>query len=135
MLVIIATTIVLIIYDYNPRTANLEKNRCLDIFMVYTTYYYIAEFLIKIIAQGGLVHRNAYFKDRWNWIDFIVVAAGITEVTNIPNVPLKVFRTLRVLRPLRSIKQFPRMKRLVNGLVDSFSSLANALLFMFFVFL
>lgn len=39
-----------------------------------------------------------------------------------------------MLRPLKSIRQFPRLRKLISGLLSSIPSLLNALLFMLFVF-
>jgi hypothetical protein len=34
---------------------------------------FIAEALCKIIAMGFAMHKNAYLRDAWNIIDFIIV--------------------------------------------------------------
>lgn len=73
------------------------------------TVIFTAESVFKILAYGFIVHRNAYLRDGWNWLDFIVVIIGWIEL--IPSIPnLKGLRTLRVLRPLRSINAIPSMK-------------------------
>lgn len=95
----------------------------------------MGEFLLKIIAMGAVRHRNSYFREPWNWLDFTVVVVGIMEVSPLPNLQLKAIRALRVLRPLRSINVFPSMKKLVASLIHSIPSLFNALLFMCFIFL
>jgi len=59
------------------------------------------------------MHRNAYLRDYWNWIDVSVVITGLIEMTNIPGISLRSLRALRVLRPLRSIKALPSMRRLI----------------------
>jgi hypothetical protein len=88
-----------------------------------------------MIAQGVLVHPNSYFRDGWNYLDFIVVLAGLTELTPLPNIPAIGSRAFRVLRPLKSIRQFPRMRKLITGLINSIPALINALFFMAFVFI
>jgi hypothetical protein len=65
----------------------------------------------------------------------MVVLFGLTELTPLPNIPATGSRAFRVLRPLRSIRQFPRMRKLVSGLINSIPALINALFFMAFVFL
>jgi len=88
-----------------------------------------------MIAQGVFVHPNSYFRDGWNYLDFMVVLAGLTELTPLPNIPATGSRAFRVLRPLKSIRQFPRMRKLISGLIHSIPALINALFFMAFVFL
>lgn len=90
---------------------------------------------MKIVTQGVFLHRNSYFRDGWNWLDFLVVFSGLSEITSMPNVPVKGMRAFRVIRPLRSIRQFPRLRKLISGLISSLPPLLNALLFMFFVFM
>ena len=93
------------------------------------------ECILKLIAQGVFIHPNSYFRDGWNYLDFLVVLAVITELSPLPNIPVTGSRAFRVMRPLRSIRQFPSMRKLISGLVDSIPSLINALFFMLFVFL
>jgi len=88
-----------------------------------------------MIAQGVFVHPNSYFRDGWNYLDFMVVLAGLTELTPLPNIPATGSRAFRVLRPLKSIRQFPRMRKLISGLINSIPALINVLFFMAFVFL
>jgi hypothetical protein len=35
-----------------------------------------AEFCIKVVALGFVLHEGAYMRDVWNWLDFIVVVIG-----------------------------------------------------------
>ena len=81
------------------------------------------------------MHKNAYLRDPWNWLDFTVGVVGILEVTPLPNFQLKALRSLRVLRPLRSINVLPSMKKLITGLIDALPSLLHAIMFMCFIFL
>ena len=81
------------------------------------------------------MHREAYLKDTWNWIDFTVVIVSILELIEIPALKLKSLRTLRVLRPLRSIKALPGMRKLISSLLVAIPSLSYAVLFMIQIFL
>ena len=82
-----------------------------------------------------IIHKQAYLRDAWNWLDFVVVITGIMEMSQISWFKVRALRTLRVLRPLRSIKAFPTMRRLVSSLVGSINALLNAVVFMLFVFI
>lgn len=37
---------------------------------------YTVEMILKIIAKGFALHKFAYLRDPWNWLDFIVVILG-----------------------------------------------------------
>ena len=91
--------------------------------------------LFKILAQGLILHKNAYLRDAWNWLDTVVVITGIMEMMQLSFFKVRALRTLRVLRPLRSIKAFPKMRQLVSSLVGSVNSLLNAVVFMMFIFM
>ena len=41
---------------------------------------FTVEAVLKIISMGFIVHRFAYLRDGWNWIDFFVVVLGIVEM-------------------------------------------------------
>ena len=48
-------------------------------------YFYLAEFVIKVISMGAFMHYNSYFRSAWNWLDFAVVIVGIFEVSPLPD--------------------------------------------------
>ena len=107
--------------------------------MEYSSYLFIMEALLKIISQGLIYHKNAYLRDGWNIVDFIVVLSSIFEIivnrlenVNLPEV--NYLRTFRVIRPLRSVKRIPSMRRLVTIMLRSLPELANTLVFMLFFF-
>ena len=96
---------------------------------------FVIEAFLKIVAQGFIMHRNAYLRDAWNWIDFIVVIVGVVELTPLMNnVSLKSLRTLRVIRPLRNISGNVYMRKLIQAMIDTIPSLFSALALMGFVF-
>lgn len=102
----------------------------------YFSYVFIVEAVVKIIAMGFVIHRNSYLRDPWNWLDFIVVSISTVEILDIKGLAqFKALRTMRVLRPLRSINAFPSMKRLIGSLLAALPSLADAIMFMLFIFL
>ena len=96
--------------------------------------FFTIECAFKILAMGLFTHENAYLRDPWNWIDFLVVVSGLLEMSLGEGSGFKALRIFRVLRPLKSINQFPAMRRLVSSLLASLSNLANAVLFMVFIF-
>ena len=78
--------------------------------MNYSAYFFILEATMKILTQGLISHKNAYLRDGWNIVDFIIVLSSIFEIVisllendNIPE--FNYLRTFRVIRPLRSVKR------------------------------
>lgn len=102
---------------------------------MYFIVVFTIECTLKIVATGFVLHPNAYLRDPWNWIDFLVVVTGIIELTPTSGISLSALRTLRVLRPLKSISAVPSMKKLIQGMIDSVSALFYAIVFMGFVFI
>jgi len=107
--------------------------------MNFTSFFFILEALMKIISMGLFKHKNAYLRDGWNIVDFIVVLSSMVELIitslvkgNLPS--LKMLRALRVIRPLRSVKRVPSMRRLVSIMLRSLPELGNTLVFMMFFF-
>ena len=68
-------------------------------------------------------------------MDLFVVLTSIIEQVFADTLQIRFLRTLRVFRPLRSINQFPAMKRLVESLGHSLSTLTQAIGFMTVVLL
>lgn len=132
---IFLASVTMILQDYEDRDSEELWNQTLDKVSSVLVVIFSLECFLKIISQGCVMHENSYLRDPWNWIDFAVVITGIMELSQIPGVDLKSLRALRVLRPLRSLKAFPRMRKLIQGMIDSLPSLLNAVVFMGFVFL
>ena len=123
----------MLLQDYaDPESS---KNLMLDRFQLNFIVVFTIECVLKIIAMGFILHPNAYLRDPWNWIDFLVVVTGIIELTPTSGLSLSALRTLRVLRPLKSISAVPSMKKLIQGMIDSVSALFYAIVFMIFVFI
>ena len=60
--------------------------------------------LLKISAMGFWFNEDAYIKDSWNQLDFIIVmSAFLDSFTDSDNI--NSLRALRVLIPLRSVSR------------------------------
>lgn len=109
MAVIIMNSVMLACYDYSDKNSVTIRNRTLDFIGTILTVLFTLEGVCKVIANGFILHRRAYLKSGWNWLDLIVIIAG--WIVLIPGMPqFKGLRTLRVLRPLRLINQFQNLK-------------------------
>ncbi len=88
---------------------------------------FVTELLIKLIAFGPRFFRNS-----WNVFDFIVVGIALVPASG----PLAVLRALRVLRVLRLISMMPRLRFVVEALlqaVPGIISIAGLMLLIFYV--
>ncbi|XP_048586351.1 sodium channel protein 1 brain isoform X2 [Nematostella vectensis] len=94
---------------------------------------YTIEMFCKIIAKGFALHRYAYLRDKWNWLDFIVVILGYVTIS--PDVAnLSGIRTFRVFRALRTISAVKGLKAMVNTLLVSMKMLWDVMvLTLFFI--
>eukprot|EP00002_Diphylleia_rotans_P014058 TRINITY_DN2735_c0_g2_i2.p1 TRINITY_DN2735_c0_g2~~TRINITY_DN2735_c0_g2_i2.p1 ORF type:complete len:1772 (-),score=312.10 TRINITY_DN2735_c0_g2_i2:100-5415(-) len=91
------------------------------------------EFVIKVIAFAFIQGRNAYLKDRWNWIDFFVIIVGFLSFhPSIEN--YSAIRTIRVLRPLRTIGRVKSLRVIVSAIIQSIPALFDVLILCLFTF-
>ncbi len=88
---------------------------------------FVAEILIKLFAFGP-----RFFRQPWNVFDFIVVGIALVPASG----PLAVLRALRVLRVLRLVSMMPRLRFVVEALlqaVPGILSIAGLMLLIFYV--
>ena len=68
------------------------------------TALFTAEMLLKWWGLGLCKYSHSYFRDAWNWLDFVIVVEGLfSTFTAGTGVNFQGLRTFRVLRPLRTI--------------------------------
>ncbi len=92
------------------------------------------EMVCKVICQGAFLHKGAYLRDGWNWIDFIVVC--LTWLGYIPSMGnFSGLRTVRVLRPLRTMSKIPGMRPLIAAIFGSLKPLVDVMVLFVFVFI
>ena len=73
---IFLNSLFLAMYDYNDRDNKTRINNFIEQSGIVFTVLFTFECSVKIVAMGFIVHRNAYLRDGWNWIDFFVVVVG-----------------------------------------------------------
>ena len=131
---IILNTLILGIYDYNENNPNTWRNDINTYSGPIFTSIFTLECAMKIIVYGFIFGKNTYLKDRWNWIDFLVVITSLLSI--LPQFDnYSAFRTFRLLRPLRSLNSLQKMRLLVTTLLSSLSQLGEIMLFSLFFFL
>merc|ERR1719487_2911420 len=97
--------------------------------MMFFTYFYYCEFLIKFFALDC-----SYFADAWCRFDFFLVCVSFGDqffseflmtILPVPPTMLRVLRVARVLRILRLLKNLKDLRDLVMTLVFSIPALIN----------
>ena len=73
---IFMNSISLAVYDYNDRDNLTRRNQVLEALGLAFTWLFTLEAALKIFSMGFIIHKNAYLRDGWNWIDFTVVIFG-----------------------------------------------------------
>lgn len=64
------------LYDYTDRDDKTELNIMIGNAGFVFTICFTVECVFKIITMGFILNKNAYLRDGWNWIDFLVVCVG-----------------------------------------------------------
>jgi hypothetical protein len=131
---IILNSLILGIADYNEEDEKTWRDDINNYSDPVFTFIFTIEFIMKIVAFGFILGENTYLKDKWNWIDFLVVISSLLSL--LPQFDnYSVFRTFRLLRPLRSLNSMQNMKLLVATLLSSLTQLGEILVFALFFFL
>ncbi len=86
-------------------------------------------FVVELTAKI-FVHRLRFFTSGWNWFDFVIV--GISLVPGAGN--LSVLRALRILRALRLFSVVPRLRAVVQALLDAIPSMVSILVVLLLVY-
>lgn len=91
------------------------------------TGIYTFEATIKVLSSGFCFGDFTYFRDPWNWLDFMLISMTyLTEFVDLGSV--SVFRVFRVLRALKIITVIPGLKTVVGTLIMSVKKLADVMI-------
>ncbi|XP_039216843.1 voltage-dependent L-type calcium channel subunit alpha-1D isoform X10 [Crotalus tigris] len=107
------------------------------------------ETFLKIVAYGLLLHPNAYVRNGWNLLDFVIVIVGLFSVileqltkeaeggSHSGGKPggfdVKALRAFRVLRPLRLVSGVPSLQVVLNSIIKAMVPLLHIALLVLFV--
>ncbi|KAL4640765.1 voltage-dependent L-type calcium channel subunit alpha-1C isoform X1 [Arapaima gigas] len=148
LLTIFANCVALAVYipfpedDSNATNSNLERVEYL--FLIIFT----VEAFLKVIAYGLLFHPNAYLRNGWNLLDFIIVVVGLfsailEQATKLEGTTpiggkaagfdVKALRAFRVLRPLRLVSGVPSLQVVLNSIIKAMVPLLHIALLVLFV--
>uniref|UniRef100_A0A8C5R4W6 Voltage-dependent L-type calcium channel subunit alpha n=1 Tax=Leptobrachium leishanense TaxID=445787 RepID=A0A8C5R4W6_9ANUR len=111
------------------------------------------ETFLKIIAYGLVMHPNAYVRNGWNLLDFVIVIVGLFSVAleqlnfapketaeganhstgKSGGFDVKALRAFRVLRPLRLVSGVPSLQVVLNSIIKAMVPLLHIALLVLFV--
>ncbi len=86
---------------------------------------FVAEIAIKLV-----VYRTAFFRGPWNLFDFAIVAVSLAPAGE----GMSVLRALRILRALRLISAVPRMRLVVQALLQAIPGMGSVVALLCLVF-
>uniref|UniRef100_A0A4W6BUJ1 Calcium voltage-gated channel subunit alpha1 H n=1 Tax=Lates calcarifer TaxID=8187 RepID=A0A4W6BUJ1_LATCA len=110
----------------------VELTRMLQISNIIFTFIFVVEMALKQLALAW-----AYFRDRNNIFDFIIVIISLWEIIAKADGRLSVLRAFRLLRFVRLVHFLPYLKRqllVLKRTMEEAGSLCMLLLFVIFVF-
>ena len=96
---------------------------------------FTVEMLVKMVAYGVVFHRNAYLRDAWCILDFVVVMLAWLLILFPWFGNFTAIRSVRALRPLRALKRMPGMPVLIASIFGALPGLSNILALFCFLFL
>ncbi|MGH0190647.1 UNVERIFIED_CONTAM: hypothetical protein FKN15_048715 [Acipenser sinensis] len=122
-----------------------EQEKVEYIFLIVFTI----EAFLKIVAYGFLFHPDAYLRNCWNILDFIIVFVGLFTVA-LETISLidgvetpvggkgagfdvKALRAFRVLRPLRLVSGVPSLQVVLNAIIKAMVPLLHIALLVLFM--
>lgn len=130
------TSVILSLIMVNAIIVGLETYPSL--YGAYTEWFFIADYVLLWIFTIEIAMRfiaarpsKDFFKNSWNWFDFLIVSAGhLFAGAHF----ITVLRILRVLRVLRAISVIPSLRRLVDALLMTIPALGNIMILMSIIF-
>ena len=96
---------------------------------------YTAEMLLKILGLGFVLNRDAYLRDWWNVLDFVIVISGYFALSSQSGLNLQSLRVFRVLRPLRAVQNIEGLRILVQSLISALPLLRDTVIVLLFFFM
>ena len=101
---------------------------------------YSVEMILKILGMGFVFGSNAYLRDSWNVLDFLIVISSYPTLFQKASKSgqessafnLGSMRAFRVLRPLKTISSIQGLKVLMNALISAINLLRDTLIILIF---
>ncbi|XP_036387021.1 voltage-dependent L-type calcium channel subunit alpha-1D-like isoform X3 [Megalops cyprinoides] len=157
LIAIFANCMALAVYIPFPEDDSNSTNHDLETVEYAFLIIFTIETFLKIIAYGLVMHQNAYVRNGWNMLDFVIVVIGlfsvVLEVLTKDKEPdaagtqpsahghggkpggfdVKALRAFRVLRPLRLVSGVPSLQVVLNSIIKAMVPLLHIALLVLFV--
>uniref|UniRef100_A0A3Q2VU40 Voltage-dependent L-type calcium channel subunit alpha n=1 Tax=Haplochromis burtoni TaxID=8153 RepID=A0A3Q2VU40_HAPBU len=141
LIAIFANCMALAVYIPFPEDDSNSTNHDLETVEYAFLIIFTIETFLKIIAYGLVMHQNAYVRNGWNMLDFVIV--GEVEGDNHASMhghggkpggfDVKALRAFRVLRPLRLVSGVPSLQVVLNSIIKAMVPLLHIALLVLFV--
>ncbi|XP_048467812.1 voltage-dependent L-type calcium channel subunit alpha-1S-like [Rhincodon typus] len=141
LITIFANCVALAVYTPLPgddtNSLNFKLEKVEYVFLIIFTI----EAILKIIVYGFLFHPDAYLRNFWNILDFVIVFVGLCTVALEQLSPsaksagfdVKALRAFRVLRPLRLVSGVPSLQVVLNSIIKAMVPLLHIALLVLFM--
>lgn len=106
----------------DPLERDVERGKIMQYFDYGFTAIFFGEMILKSIAYGFVFgHSKCYLRDPMNMLDFFVLLISAVNIiiTYYGTTRQISFRVLRVIRIVRMLKVSPKLKRVINCLINS----------------
>ncbi|XP_036388954.1 voltage-dependent L-type calcium channel subunit alpha-1D-like [Megalops cyprinoides] len=150
LLSIFANCVALAVYVPFPEDDSNATNHDLETVEYAFLIIFTIETFLKIIAYGLVMHQNAYVRNGWNMLDFVIVVVGLFSVIlevltkegdagshqsggKPGGFDVKALRAFRVLRPLRLVSGVPSLQVVLNSIIKAMVPLLHIALLVLFV--
>ncbi|KAM8868467.1 calcium channel, voltage-dependent, L type, alpha 1D subunit, a isoform 19-T19 [Synchiropus picturatus] len=159
LIAIFANCMALAVYVPFPEDDSNSTNHDLETVEYAFLIIFTIETFLKIIAYGLVMHQNAYVRNGWNMLDFVIVVIGLFSVvleiltkedkgegegdeTHLTmhghggkpgGFDVKALRAFRVLRPLRLVSGVPSLQVVLNSIIKAMVPLLHIALLVLFV--
>ncbi|XP_028822833.1 calcium channel, voltage-dependent, L type, alpha 1D subunit, a isoform X3 [Denticeps clupeoides] len=157
LIAIFANCMALAVYVPFPEDDSNSTNHDLETVEYAFLIIFTIETFLKIIAYGLVMHQNAYVRNGWNMLDFVIVVIGLFSVVlemltkdeggetegDHPSAhghggkpggfDVKALRAFRVLRPLRLVSGVPSLQVVLNSIIKAMVPLLHIALLVLFV--
>ncbi|XP_028302810.1 calcium channel, voltage-dependent, L type, alpha 1D subunit, a isoform X3 [Gouania willdenowi] len=159
LIAIFANCMALAVYVPFPEDDSNSVNHDLETVEYAFLIIFTIETFLKIIAYGLVMHQNAYVRNGWNMLDFVIVVIGLFSVvlelltkedkvesdgpSSHPSAhghggkpggfDVKALRAFRVLRPLRLVSGVPSLQVVLNSIIKAMVPLLHIALLVLFV--
>uniref|UniRef100_A0A8C9TMK1 Voltage-dependent L-type calcium channel subunit alpha n=1 Tax=Scleropages formosus TaxID=113540 RepID=A0A8C9TMK1_SCLFO len=137
LIAIFANCMALAVYIPFPEDDSNSTNHDLETVEYAFLIIFTIETFLKIIAYGLVMHQNAYVRNGWNMLDFVIVVIGNSAAHGHGGKPggfdVKALRAFRVLRPLRLVSGVPSLQVVLNSIIKAMVPLLHIALLVLFV--